>query len=109
MKNLTVSDLRGSNYKVRVQHKRAYYGSDEILTRGQFEQVKAGLISMPNGTYLGDIYSEAVSPNGGETVVQITTPDGTELEGIAKCSTKDPYNRRKGLQIALGRALSGTK
>lgn len=25
MKNLTVSDLRGSDYKVRVQHKRAYY------------------------------------------------------------------------------------
>lgn len=106
MKNLTVSDLRSSNFKVRVQHKRAYYGFDGVLTRGQYEEVKAGVRSIPQDNYLSDSYSEAVNPNGGETVVQITTPDGTELEGVAKCSTKDPYNRKKGLAIALGRAMS---
>lgn len=49
-----------------------------------------------------------VSAKGGETVIQITTPDGQELEGRAKCSDKERYNKRVGVQVALGRALFKT-
>jgi len=42
---------------------------------------------------------------GGKTIVQIKTPSGQEFEGKAVCSEKDNYNKRIGLQVALGRAL----
>lgn len=102
---VSVQSLRASGYKVRVQHKRLFPGlsHDNIMTRGQFEGVITSLGYQPaeDGKY-----SKAVSPKGGETVVQITSPDGTELEGVAKCSLKDPYNRKRGLSIAIGRALN---
>lgn len=44
-------------------------------------------------------------PKGGETIVQISLPDGRYLEGVAKCSLSDSYNRKVGVNIALGRAL----
>jgi hypothetical protein len=48
----------------------------------------------------------ALSERGGQTIVQVRTPNGEELEGVAVCSTKDNFNRRMGLKIALGRALT---
>jgi hypothetical protein len=46
-----------------------------------------------------------ISCKGGTTVIQVRTPDGTELEGIAVCSKEDNYNKKLGVSIALGRAL----
>lgn len=74
---MTIHDLRKAGCKVRVLHHRV----DDNRTLGAF------------------------FPKGGETVVQITTPDGMDLEGRAKCSDKELYNKRVGAQIALGRAL----
>lgn len=116
MKNLTVEQLRASGNKVRVKHQRYFldvinkdgrtYFSGSVLgpiTRGEFENLKAGLAS---GDVINAKYEDSVSPTGGTTIVQITTSDGRDLEGVAVCSYKDPYNRKKGLAIALGRALS---
>jgi hypothetical protein len=74
---MTVHNLRLSGYKVRVLHCRVF-----------------------DNRTLGKVY-----PKGGETVVQITTPDGQDLEGRAKCSKKDCYNKRLGVKVAIGRAL----
>lgn len=74
---MTVYDLRKNGYKVRVLHHRKH-----------------------DNRVLG-----AVKAKGGMTVVQITTPDGVDLEGSSKCSDKDLYNKRVGVQVALGRAL----
>ena len=74
---MTVHNLRRSGYKVRVLHCRVF-----------------------DNRTLGEVY-----PKGGETVVQITTPDGQDLEGRAKCSKKDLYNKRLGVKVAIGRAL----
>ena len=74
---MTIHDLRKAGYKVRVLHFRNDH--DSIL--GEFH------------------------PKGGRTVVQITTPDGQNLEGRANCSKKERYNKRVGVQVALGRAL----
>lgn len=48
---------------------------------------------------------EELSPFGGLTRIEITTPEGKDLAGEAKCSTKDNYNKKIGVSIALGRAL----
>jgi len=74
---MTVHGLRMVGYKVRVLHCRR----DDERVLGGFH------------------------PKGGETVIQITTPDGQELEGRAKCSNKELYNKRVGVQVALGRAM----
>lgn len=70
---------------------------------------------------LDGMLSSRVDPRGGCTRVEIRTPsepmrdDGGakkrklgELiaEGVAKCSKLDNYNKRTGLQIALGRAVA---
>lgn len=53
-----------------------------------------------------NIFDNKSLEKGGKTVIQIRTPDGQEIEGQAVCSDKDNYNKRIGIQIALGRALS---
>ncbi len=116
MKSVTVEQLRASGNKVRVKHQRYFldvvnkdgriYFSGAVLgplTRGEFENLKSGILS---GDKIDADYQDSVSPTGGQTVVQITTKDGRELEGVADCSMHDPYNRKKGLAIALGRALA---
>jgi hypothetical protein len=74
---MTVHDLRKNGYKVRILHHRK---SDNRV--------------------LG-----AVKARGGMTVVQITTPDGVDLEGQSKCSDKDLYDKKLGVKVAIGRAL----
>lgn len=76
---MTIHDLRKAGYKVRVLH---------------FRSVDCRILG-------------AYQAKGGETVVQITTPDGINLEGRAKCSDKDLYNKRLGVKVAVGRALFG--
>lgn len=79
----SIKQLRQAGYKVRVIHKRNY---DEIQ--------KIGGISMQ------------VSPKGGETFIEITTPDKSlTTAGASICSNKDLFNRRTGNEIALGRAI----
>lgn len=52
---------------------------------------------------------EELSPWGGITKVEITTPEGNNIAGEAKCSSKDNYNKKIGIQIALGRAFKNVK
>ncbi len=74
--NLTIDELRSMGFKVRVMHQRKV---------DQWGLVK---------------------PRGGQTTVELVTPDGTVLVGKAKCSKKDGFNKRLGVSIALGRALT---
>lgn len=80
----TVKHLRQSGYKVRVCHTRHY---DNIV------KFDTGL-------------TKALSAKGGKTVVQITTPEGKDISGEAICSKEDSYNKKLGVKIAIGRALS---
>jgi hypothetical protein len=45
-----------------------------------------------------------VAPKGGSTIVEIHS-EGKQYTGIAKCSKSDCYNKKRGLAIALGRAV----
>jgi hypothetical protein len=49
--------------------------------------------------------STEVSPKGGITVIEITSPDKQiNASGKAVCSDEDNYDRKVGNAIALGRA-----
>lgn len=48
-----------------------------------------------------------VEPRGGRTIARIIdeSMDATVAEGVARCNSKDNYNKAIGRRIALGRAL----
>lgn len=46
-----------------------------------------------------------IKPRGGKTVVEVTTPEGEGLTGMARCSRNENFNKRLGVRIALGRAF----
>lgn len=71
----TVDELRHIGYKVRVRHFRLFDNFNNIL------------------------------PRGGITVVRITDEHGYTVEGTARCSNHDGFNKKKGVAIAIGRAL----
>lgn len=49
-------------------------------------------------------------PKGGSTYVRVGDPlRGWTVEGHARCSVQDNYNRRIGLTIALGRCLKALR
>jgi hypothetical protein len=78
-----IKQLRQAGYKVRVLHKRNYNKIQKI-----------GGISME------------VAPKGGETFIEITTPNkAITTAGASICSDKELFNRRTGNIIALGRAM----
>ena len=81
-----VHELRKNGYKVRVIHKRKLNNNDRNLYHRR--EIK---------------FSENISPKGGQTTVEILTPDGREFSETAKCSHLDSFNRKVGITIALGR------
>lgn len=79
---LSIKNLRRSGWKVRVLHQRSYFLRDRM-----------------NGT------SSEVCAKGGNTEIQLTSPDkAINVAGKAICSEKDNFNRKIGNAIALGRA-----
>jgi hypothetical protein len=52
------------------------------------------------------VSADVISARGGKTVVEVTTPDGTTLVGMSRCSRKENFDKRMGVRIALGRAMS---
>jgi len=75
---VTVRELRQAGNKVRVLHTR------NISSNG------------------------SISCLGGTTVVEITTKDGRNLTGLAKCRDDERFDRKMGLKIAVGRALTSS-
>jgi hypothetical protein len=94
---MTVSSLRKEGFKVKVTHRR--YWQDPIF--------RTPLNKTPTALFEEDdyIYSDFASPRGGETQVELEK-DGIRVVGVSKCSKKDGYNKKRGVQIAIGRALS---
>lgn len=87
--------LRALGWKINVSHKRPLKGQEDLpFEIGGFWR-KHELV---NG--------EEFSSRGGWTHIRITDPDnGLSYHGDAFCSSKDNFNKKIGLNIALGRAL----
>ena len=93
----TIKKLRQSGYKVRVLHKR---NKTHIMNVNHVDANTTIVIP----------YKTLVSPRGGETNIEITTPDGEiSVFGVAHCSPSDNFCRNIGNEIALGRAVEQLK
>ena len=83
----SIKDLRRSGYKVRVYHARNF---NEIVKM--------------------DGVTKVVSPKGGKTTIEITTPNKQHnVIAEAVCSKEDNFNHKLGNSIAVGRALEKLK
>lgn len=125
----TVHELRQAGYKIFIKHVREFIGirkvdDDYFMTRGEYQNaLENGELAFediyaedyyrnPKGRFgyrftksdrMPD-YSEAVDSLGGWTQVEVVTPEGPILKGKYSFADK-PFCRRKGLQIALSKAL----
>jgi hypothetical protein len=82
----SIKDLRRAGYKVRVYHQRMY------KSFGKFNEISV------------------LSPKGGKTTIEITTPDKQHnVITEAVCSKEDNFNHKLGNAIAVGRALEKLK
>jgi len=93
---ISVKDLRECGLKVYIQHRRYYNVNGGVV--GPFTSREAISFDYPG---------RATYPQGGDTQVRIYDSEGNLLtEGEAICSMKDPFCKKLGRTIALGRALS---
>jgi len=83
---MTIQQLRNDGYKVRVLHNRLY--------NGKFKWQRH------SNNFDGPIEPDT---KGGSTTLIIDSPSGDHYEGHSMCSTKDNYNKKLGVRIALGR------
>lgn len=106
--NHTVESVRANGCKVKVFHRRLYLQvrnlKNGIISPKDLDRVVVEPVLLP--ACCVDDVSKAL-PKGGCTTVQVTLPDGEVLTGWSECSVNDPYNRKRGVQIALNRAMMG--
>jgi hypothetical protein len=81
-----ISELRQAGFRVYINHDR--------IVKNQWVYQNA----------LTKVLTPMLSPKGGSTIVEIHSEE-RQYTGIAKCSKSDCYNKKRGLAIALGRAL----
>ena len=101
-----INNLRKQGVKVRVLHLRRVIvpqattkgikNIEHLYSRSEIEELIARNVV------------HHVSPIGGFTRVEITTPDGQVYKGISE-SKRDIFNRKVALHVALGRAVKAMK
>lgn len=113
---LNVNNLRAEGFRVRVTHYRRYLNYDGMklfvysLTPKDVNKPlhlnnhnDFAFVELPN------VHSPGLKwalPHGGKTYVTITDPDNKyHFTGTAKCSVRDQYCKREGVQLALNRAM----
>jgi len=87
-----INQLREQGYEVKVFHHRPAYNVAGLKLVGYRARKE-----------LAD--GERFLQKGGTTTVRIDQPEGDYVVGEALCSAGDQYCYRRGLEIALGRAL----
>lgn len=80
--------LRKNGFKIRVRHTRLmeWELSNPNLPKQFFPVLR-------------------LSARGGSTTVEVTTPRGQTTKAEARCSNKENFNRKRGLYLALDRAV----
>lgn len=85
----SIQNLRQNGCKVKVFHsRRDIFGN--YFPRMYF------------GKYMSTFY---MSQKGGKTVVTLTDTNNKTVVGESDCSKRDNFNRKVGIELALGRAL----
>lgn len=85
-----IEELRSQKNLVRVIHKRIM--NSQLMTKSEILKTAQDL--------------SGVEPRGGQTTIEITTPEGINLVGVANCSKDDGFCRKTGVRFALERALA---
>lgn len=94
---ISVKSLRQSGLKVRVCHRRRYF--DPVNKRWTFlTKHERGQVPLPSYVKMHE--------KGGITEVTVTVAGSKDFLAVADCSKKEAYNRRRGVEIALGRILN---
>lgn len=96
-----IKSLREKGYKVGVSQLRPL--NEEYASNPIYSSDAGKLLSLTYFKQNG--ITQAMATKGGKTVVAITTPDGRELIREALCSKKETFCYKRGLAIALGRAV----
>jgi hypothetical protein len=98
-----IEEIRHINsIKVKVKHRRPIMGAEHILcTKWQLKEQSEFIDDNPE--YLKWQF-DTFSLYGGETTVTIIVGEDRKFIGMAKCSPRDKFNKKLGLQIAFGRA-----
>jgi hypothetical protein len=111
---VTVSKLRKEGYKVRVSHYRpfSFFDTQEetyLLALFPFSKNKKvrDIKETAEDALNRSIYDFNLINTSGSTFVEITTPDGEELSGIAHCSHKENFCYKKGVETAIEKAFTG--
>lgn len=101
---MRIEDLRKQGYEVYISHLRDF----NLLQVNSEEGIVSPKDLIPVGrtskSKIDKKFHKYASPTGGETIVKLVFM-GKESVGIAECSENDAFCHKKGLQIALGRAL----
>lgn len=81
----SISELKKQGYTVEIRHFR-YYGKKKY----SFNDAPPG--KSPN-------------PRGGLTLLTLITPDQFTIKAYAKCMKTENFNKKRAVDIVLGRAL----
>lgn len=109
-----IARLKALGYGVRVDHKRRIRGLQIPMSRGTARKFFPGYIIEPRGGMTTvTIYDRVKCAGEPQTDGSFITfgesywvPSDTILvESFAFCSDRDNFDRRRGLQIAFGRAV----
>jgi len=100
-------NLRKSGYKVRVYHCREYECpvSTEHKLLASRKEYQSWIEDVKRAN-LEVFLTHKLSSRGGFTIVEIRTPDGTELKGKYNTPKGKQFNRKLGLKVAINRALA---
>lgn len=94
-----ISDLSKNNIVVHVEHRRMFYKFDSRT--GEKDTIR---LSWKEKKATHNDYH--LSLFGGDTKVVVSTPDcKTPFTGWSECADSDRFNRKRGIGIALSRAL----
>lgn len=98
--NTTVHQLRLSGKKVKITHLRRYSKFDERTGK----KTTHLLCFEDHRDHFNSFFLEA---RGGETrlTLSLSEEDPNPISVVAECSLTEAYNRKTGVQVAVGRAL----
>lgn len=98
-----INELRAQGWRVDVQHERPLE-SKTVPGRPLGGKLYTEFDRKKNNQRLHGATYQFLG-KGGITTVELRSPNGSIFRGEARVHPNDNFNRRRGLRIALGRAL----
>lgn len=104
----TIEAIRQVGGTVRIQHIRRFIRHEPRVDKNIAPIVKIieeKVTKQNRVSTIEQTLGAKISPCGGSTIVEVTTPSGEKLKETARCREYDQFNKRLGVSIALGRIM----